>query len=77
VPRTTAERLSPELVRCGAVVATVRIRQWWYKSPSVEVTIVADEKVRLRGDIPRSMRLLRGMARFILHPTSSLVLEIS
>ena len=54
---------------------SVRIRQWWYRSPSFEVNVVGDENVRLRADIPRSIGFARGMARAILRPSSLLVLE--
>jgi len=53
----------------------VRIRQWWYRSQTIEVTIEGDEVLRLRGDIPRSMGFMRRMVQATFRRSSPLVLE--
>ena len=53
----------------------VRIRQWWYRSQSIEVSLEGDQVVRLRADIPRSMGFMRRMVQAIFRPSSLLVLE--
>jgi hypothetical protein len=55
---------------------TVRIRQWWFRSPPVTLDIASDATVRLRGDIPRSMGFSARMFKFLISPGSALVLEV-
>ena len=52
----------------------VRIRQWWYRSPPVEVDVLKGETVRLRADIDRSVGPVRRMGRMLVHPSRSLTL---
>ena len=56
-------------------VHSVRIRQWWYRSPVVNVNVASGMTTRLRGDIPLSLSFLKRMAKFALSPSSCLVLE--
>lgn len=55
---------------------TVRIRQWWYRSPQVEVNIGPGQVVRLRADIDRSVGVIRRMGRMLVRPFRSLTLEV-
>lgn len=52
----------------------VRIRQWWYRSPPLEVEVLNGQTVRLRADIDRSIGVVRRMGRMLLHPSRSLTL---
>lgn len=56
---------------------SVRIRQWWYRSPRVKVDVGTDAVVRLRADGPSALGLLRRMARMLLSPSTSLVLTLA
>jgi hypothetical protein len=53
----------------------VRIRQWWFRSPAVEVVVETGAAVRLRGDIPMSVGVFGRMGRFLFAPSSALVLD--
>jgi hypothetical protein len=55
---------------------SVRIRQWWYRSPQIEVTVTPGVTVYLRGDIDRSKGTLSRMVKMFFAPSSSLALEI-
>jgi hypothetical protein len=54
---------------------TVRIRQWWYRSPSITLNVPSGADARLRADVPRSLSFLRRMGRFLFAPSACLVLE--
>jgi hypothetical protein len=56
-------------------VHRVRVRQWWYRSPLVEVAVAEREVVRLRADIPRSTAFPARMARFTFTPSKCFVLS--
>jgi hypothetical protein len=53
---------------------TVRIGQWWYRSPNVTVTVPDSSVVRLRADIPTEVPLLRRWMRFMFRPSTALSL---
>ena len=65
---------------CRANVAPgahkARIRFWWYFSPSLTLDMVPGQSVRLTGDIPRELSVPRRMVRLVLHPLTSLVLQV-
>ena len=48
----------------------VRVRLWWYKSPTLTLTLGEDETRTLRADIPRDGSVLANMARGIFKPWS-------
>ena len=53
---------------------SVRIRQWWFRSPTVVVEAHEGEHVRLRADIDKSVGVLRRMFKsssLVLRPESS------
>ena len=55
---------------------TVRVRLWWwYRSPTVRVTVGPGETRRLSADIPRQQMVLTRIVRGILDPFHSLSLE--
>ncbi len=56
---------------------TVRIRQWWFRSPSVQVDVASGQVVRLRADNDRSVGVPRRMGRMFVHPFRSLTLEVA
>jgi hypothetical protein len=87
-PRLGAFTMSVDSKRVGKVILhgecacqvvpgvhSVRIRQWWYRSPVVNVNVASGMTTRLRGDIPLSLSFLKRMAKFALSPSSCLVLE--
>ncbi len=43
---------------------TVRVRQWYYRSPAVQVAVESGATVRLRADVPSG----RGIARMVFTP---------
>jgi hypothetical protein len=53
----------------------VRVRLWWYRSPSLQVGLAAGETLRLQGDIPRDLPVWKRMIRMLLHPGNSLTLR--
>lgn len=54
----------------------VRIRQWWYQSPSLVLDIHAGQTIRLKADIDRSAGVFRRMGRLLFKPWQSLSLSI-
>ena len=53
---------------------TVRIRQWWYRSPSVDVDVPEGQTVRMRADVDMSVGRARRVGRMLLRPSRSLTL---
>lgn len=49
---------------------SIRIRQWWYRSPTVTVAVDAGKRIRFRADAPRG----RAGLRLLFHPSASLSL---
>ncbi|HTX83942.1 MAG TPA: hypothetical protein VME44_17290 [Streptosporangiaceae bacterium] len=55
---------------------TVRVRLWWwYRSPTVRLTVGPGETRRLSADIPRQQMVLARIVRGIFDPFRSLSLE--
>jgi hypothetical protein len=54
---------------------TVRVRLWWYFSPTVTLTVEPGQTRRLSADIPRKRMVLARMVRAIVDPLHSLSLE--
>ena len=52
----------------------LRVRQWYYGSRPVEVTVAAGETLRYRADVPRGEGV-RGAVRMAFNPAHCLVLE--
>ena len=46
----------------------VRVRLWWFKSPSVTLTLGENETRTLRADIPRDRSVLANMATMMFKP---------
>jgi len=51
---------------------TVRIRQWWYRSPPLTVEVEPGATLMLRGSVNRSSA---GVVKMLFRPWSSLMLE--
>lgn len=62
------------VVRVKPGVHRVRVRQWWYRSPELELTVPDGATVRLRADIPKQIGVGKRIARFIFKPSHSLTL---
>lgn len=56
---------------------TVRVRQWWFRSPPVRVNVTSGSTARLRADIPLSLSFFRRMAKGLFAPGKCLTLESS
>lgn len=54
---------------------TLRVRLWWYFSPTVKLTVEPGQTRRFSADIPRQHMVLARMARAIVDPLHSLSLE--
>jgi hypothetical protein len=52
----------------------IRVRQWRFRSPAVEITVGGGETVLLSADIPRSLGFAARMALFLTRPSKCLVL---
>ena len=61
-------------VTVGPDEHVVRIRQWWYRSAPVVVTVGAGATVCLKGDIPVTPSFVRRMGRFLAQPSRALTL---
>jgi hypothetical protein len=71
-------RLKSELVvPLPSGTHTVRIRQWWYRSPPLSIELPAGATLRLKADIASSRPLLSRFAKMVFQPGTSLVLERS
>ena len=56
---------------------SVRVRQWWYRSPSLDIDVPGGGTIRLRADIARTAGAVQRMARMILRPSHSLTLTLT
>jgi len=56
---------------------TVRIRQWWYRSPRITVEVSSGSNVKLKADAPTDRGAFAGMVKLIFRPSTALVLESS
>jgi hypothetical protein len=54
---------------------TLRVRLWWYFSPTVKLTVWDGQTRRFSADISRQHMVLARMARAIVDPLHSLSLE--
>ena len=73
-----AGRLRPKdrlELRCAAGGHVLRIRQWWYRSKPVQVTVSEGRTITLTADIPRDGNLIRRMAIFLFTPSQVLSLK--
>ncbi len=61
--------------RCAAGGHVLRIRQWWYRSKPVQVTVSEARTVTLTADILRDGNLMRRMAILLLTPSEALSLK--
>src|SRR5437016_5981339 len=59
-------------IPCAPGVHTVRLRQWWFRSPPVEVTLQGGDEVRLAADGPIGRSFLRRMAVLTFRPSQAL-----
>jgi hypothetical protein len=62
------------VVRVQPGVHTLRIRQRWYRSPGIELTVAEGATVRLQADIPKHLGFAKRMARFMFKPSCALML---
>lgn len=62
-------------LRCAAGGHVLRIRQWWYRSKPVQVTVSDGRTITLTADIPRDGNLIRRMAIFLFTPNQALSLK--
>ena len=75
---TRAGRLRPKDrldIPCGAGSHVLRIRQWWYRSKLVQVTVSEGRTITLTADIPREGSLVRRVALFLFTPGQALSLK--
>lgn len=79
VDRRRVGKLPPEghvEMCCVPGSHVVRIRQWWYRSPSVEVRVSPGESVLLMADIPRTGSAFIRFFRLLLTPSKALTLVV-
>ena len=73
-----AGRLRPKdrlELRCTAGDHVLRIRQWWYRSKPVQVTVSEGRTITIAADIRRDGSLIRRMAIFLFTPSQALSLR--
>jgi hypothetical protein len=75
--RAGAATLGGQLrIQVDAGQHAVRVRLWWwYRSPTVRLTVGPGETRRLSADIPRQQMVLARIVRGIFDPFHSLSLE--
>ena len=60
--------LDKATIAVGGGMHAIRIRQWWYRSPTVTVAVQEGQRVRFRADAPKG----RAGLRLLFHPSSYL-----
>lgn len=53
---------------------TLRVRQWWYLSPRLAVSLADGETAHFDADIPRQLSVPARMMRLLFRPFNSLSL---
>jgi hypothetical protein len=62
-------------LRCAVGGHVLRIRQWWYRSKPVQITVSEGRTITLTADILRDGNLMRRMAIFLMTPSQALSLK--